>query len=316
MQTFRTIIPINTKKSYNYSDKFMLMGSCFAENIGDYLITNQFQTMINPFGIIFNTHSLVNIIERMVRLNYFSIEDVFENQEVWSSYEVHSCMNALSRDELIRSLNNQIDLSYQFLKNTKVFILTLGTSWVYEDKTSNKIVANCHKIPQKNFEKKILSSDDNLQNLSKIIHLIKSINPDINVILTISPVRHIKDGFIENNWSKSNLISAVHQLNVQNVKYFPSYEIMTDELRDYRFYKEDMLHPNKIAIDYIWEKFIETYFTENTLQTLKTVDQINKMKSHRVMSTNTMAYGKFQTELKNKIIKLQNQYDWMFRCLE
>ena len=221
-------------------------------------------------------------------------------------------MNKTSSSEFLNNLNKQLDLAHQFLKETRVFILTLGTSWVYKHSKTNEIVANCHKIPQTQFEKKLLTVNENEYYLNEIIKTIQAFNQNIQIIMTVSPVRHIKDGFVENNWSKANLISALHSLQNKSILYFPSYEILMDELRDYRFYAADMLHPNKIATDYIWTFFCQKYFTEETLLTMKTVAQINNMKAHRVSQPDTEAYQNFKTTLENKILSLQNKYPWMF----
>jgi hypothetical protein len=313
MSEFRTKLKIkDAANKFSYHDKFMLMGSCFAENMGEYLENHQFQSLINPFGIIFNTASLSKIIKRIVDLTYFNENDIFSHLDVWSSFDVHSQMNKTSSSEFLKILNNQLDLAHQFLKETPVFILTLGTSWVYKHLKTNEIVANCHKIQQTQFEKKLLTVNENEYYLNEIIKTIQAFNQNIKIIMTVSPVRHIKDGFVENNWSKANLISALYPLQNKSILYFPSYEILMDELRDYRFYAEDMLHPNKIATDYIWTFFCQTYFSEETFQTMKTVAQINSMQAHRVSQPDTESYQNFKTTLENKILSLQNKYPWMF----
>lgn len=313
MPTFRTIIPLKKQKqTFGYHDKFMLMGSCFAENMGDYLQKNQFQTLVNPFGIIFNTASLSKIIHRLVNLDYFTSKDCFENQGIWSSFEVHSCMNNLTEVEFLDNLNQQIDVAHRYIKESTVFILTLGTSWVYKHIDTNEIVANCHKIEQKKFEKHLLSTVENEKYLNQIIQDLKTINPEIKLIITVSPVRHIKDGFVENTLSKAQLISAIHSILTIDMDYFPSYEIMMDDLRDYRFYAEDMLHPNQLATAYIWENFIQSYFSEETHQILKLVYQINNGLNHRPFNENHESHIKFKSDLSQKIHGLKQNYPWMF----
>jgi len=205
-------------------------------------------------------------------------------------------------------LNDLIEsIHFQIIKSTHL-IITLGTSWVYRNTETNEIVANCHKIPQKQFTKELLSVEVVKESLQSIIGLIASVNPNAKFIFTVSPVRHIKDGFVENNASKALLISAVYQIvNRQRskVNYFPSYEIMLDELRDYRFYAEDMLHPNQIAIDYIWMKFLETYIKEEEFNMMQQVGDVQKALQHRPFNPNSESHQQFLEKVKGKIAQIQ-----------
>ena len=200
------------------------------------------------------------------------------------------------------------------LINSTHIIITLGTSWVYRLKESGLAVANCHKVPKHKFRKELLSIAEIIESLAVIISLIKEINPTTNFIFTVSPVRHIKDGFIENQQSKAHLISALHQIIKfhENSFYFPSYEIMMDELRDYRFYKEDMIHPNNIAVNYIWEKLSKKWFSDETLQTTEQIQKIQKNLDHKPFNSESLLHEKFIKSTEQKIKKLQEKLPHIF----
>jgi lysophospholipase L1-like esterase len=266
--------------------------------------------VVNPFGIIFNPVSLEKLILRSIHKNYFTANDIFYYNEAWHCYEVHSELSNPDKSEFLEALNRLIDSTNQQLSNSTHVIVTLGTSWVYRHIESNEIVANCHKVPQKQFVKKILSIAQIEASLQNIISEIQTINPKCNFVFTVSPVRHIKDGFVENTLSKAYLISALHASNLQlaTSSYFPSYEIMMDELRDYRFYAEDMLHPNQTAIDYIWIKFFENYVEEKEFSLMNQVCEIQRALKHRPFNSNSESHKKFLENLNQKINTLVNKY--------
>ena len=305
---FRTQIPISkTNNPIDYNSKIISIGSCFAENMAEKFDYFKFQNETNPFGIIFNPVSIEKIIERTVQQKVFTEKDVFFHNERWHSFEVHSDLSNSDREELLETLNKAISETHKKLKTATHIIITYGTSWIYRNIESDQIVANCHKVPQKQFLKELLSVDIIEKSIQNTINLIQTFNPDINFIFTISPVRHIKDGFAENQLSKSHLFTALHQvLKTHNSKfishnYFPSYEIMMDELRDYRFYTEDMLHPNPVAIDYIWHKFSENYIDENAILIMKEIDEIQKSLRHRSFNPESEQHQKFLAKLQQRI---------------
>ena len=210
----------------------------------------------------------------------------------------------------MNQLNQASTLINTALKSSTHIIITLGSSWVYRFLESGKIVANCHKVPQHKFKKELLPITEINKSLSSIISLIRKVNPDINFIFTVSPVRHLKDGFIENQQSKSHLISALHQIikKQENTFYFPSYEIMMDELRDYRFYKEDMIHPNQIALNYIWEKFYKNWLSDEAIDLKKQVIKIQRGLEHKPFNTDSNEYREFLSSLQKKIEALKKKY--------
>lgn len=302
---FKTEIPIkNCNFPIDYSSKIMLLGSCFSENIGSKFEYFKIQNFVNPFGVIFNPISIENLIFRAIENNEFTENDIFFHDDLWKCFEVHSDLNCENKTDLLQNLNQLLEEFRKQLSQSSHIIITYGTSWVYRNKISNKIVANCHKVPQIEFDKELVAVETIENAIQNSISFIQNVNPNCIITFTISPVRHIKDGFVENTQSKSNLFSALQKilnLNSKFLNYFPSYEIMMDELRDYRFYGQDMLHPNQMAIDYIWERFSETQISENSKPILVEIDAIQKALSHRPFNTKSESYLKFSANLNLKI---------------
>jgi lysophospholipase L1-like esterase len=286
----------------DYNSNILLIGSCFSENIGEKLNYFKFQTKQNPLGILFHPRAIENLITNVINEKTYTEDDLVFQNERWHSFDAHSSLSSSDKNELLENLNLAITSTSNQLRSASHIIITLGTSWIYRHIESDAIVANCHKIPQKKFLKEILTIDEITESLEGIVALLKSINKDVDILFTVSPVRHLKDGFIENTRSKSHLISAVHSVVDirKNTHYFPSYEIMMDELRDYRFYTEDMIHPNTTAINYIWEKFIYTWFSEDSLNFMKEIDVIQKGILHRPFNENSKEHQQFLKNLESK----------------
>ena len=312
---FTTKIPIPKNHfSIDYDSKILLLGSCFAENIGSKFEYFKFQSTTNPFGIIFNAVSLEKLIRRAVENRTFTENDIFFHNELWHCYEVHSELSNPDKEEFLSNLNSILESTHRHITSLTHCIITLGTSWVYRNMESNEIAANCHKVPQKHFTKELLSISQTEESLQNIITLIHSVNPNCHFIFTVSPVRHIKDGFTENALSKAHLIAALHKaitLHPSSITYFPSYEIMMDELRDYRFYAEDMLHPNQIAIDYIWEQFATSTISEESLSLMIEIESVQKSLAHKPFNPNSESHQKFVNHLDLKIKTIQNQYPFI-----
>jgi GSCFA family len=305
---FTTKIPIaKYTNDIDYFSKIFSLGSCFAENIAEKFSYFKFQSSVNPFGIIFNPVSIEKMVQRVVNEEPFTEEDIFFYNERWHCYEVHSDLSDIDKETFLGKLNGVLQLTNNQIVQSTHIIITYGTSWVYRLKSSNEIVANCHKVPQNQFDKEILSVEVIQKSIQNTINLIQEVNPNCNFIFTVSPVRHIKDGFVENQRSKAHLITAIHSSNFQlpTSNYFPSYEIMMDELRDYRFYAEDMLHPSQTAIDYIWIQFFENYISEKEFATMQQVCDIQKALHHKPFKPLSESHQKFLANLKEKIAKLQ-----------
>jgi hypothetical protein len=314
---FRTLVPIpQNNYQIDYNSKIVSLGSCFAVNMSEKLDYFKLQNVCNPFGILFHPLAIEKLITFAVSGKQFTEKDIFFHNERWHCYDVHSNLSNSKKEELLRSLNVIIESTKLQSQEATHVIITYGTAWVYRNIESDSIVANCHKVPQKQFAKELLSVDQIQESISNTLKLIHSVNPNCNIIFTVSPVRHIKDGFVENQLSKANLISAIHDvLSTEhyklNTEYFPSYEIMMDELRDYRFYAEDMLHPSQVAIDYIWKRFKETTVSEIAFSTMAAVETIQKSLQHMPFNPDSESHQKFEVKLKTKITKLVVEYPFM-----
>jgi hypothetical protein len=287
------------------------LGSCFAVNIAEKLDYFKFQNTSNPFGILFHPLAIEKLIDFAVFQKQFTEKDVFFHEERWHSFDVHSDLSNPNKEELVATLNATLRATKQQLEEATHIVITYGTSWVYRNIEQDVVVANCHKVPQKQFIKQLLSVDEIRESMGNTMQLIHSINPNCKLIFTVSPVRHLKDGFVENQLSKSHLIAAIHdkiKSQLANLDYFPSYEIMMDELRDYRFYGEDMLHPNQVAIDYIWERFSQTYIAEASYKTMKEVETIQKGLAHRPFSPDSESHQHFLLKLQKRMSGLQSQF--------
>ena len=308
---FTTKVPIlKYDTPIDYDSNIISIGSCFAENMSDKFTYYKFQNIVNPFGIIFNPVSIENSIKRIVSKQKFTNKDLFFHNDLWHCFEVHSRFSNPNKTVLLEILNQLIESTFTQISNASHFIITYGSSWVYRHSVSKSIVANCHKLPQKEFKKEILALETIEKSIQNTISLIKKVNPNCQFVFTVSPVRHLKDGFIENQRSKAHLITAIHNLHqvLKNTNYFPSYEITMDELRDYRFYTDDMLHPNQTAIDYIWLRFFENYFLEAIIPTMNKVCEIQKALQHRAIHLNSASHQIFLNALQIKIDKIQNDF--------
>jgi len=310
----QTQIPLQKQEQQmEYNSKLLLLGSCFAENIGKKFDYFKFQTIQNPFGILFHPKAIETLISHAMGGSPYVEKDVFLHNEQWHCYDAHSKLSDVSKERLLQKLNAGLkNTKKQILEATHI-VITLGTAWVYDLAESGKTVANCHKVQQKHFNKKLLTIDAITKSLQNAMDAIRSVNEDAFIVLTVSPVRHIKDGFVENTQSKSHLISAIHALTSSmsesvNLSYFPSYEIMLDELRDYRFYKPDMLHPNETAIDYIWDKFKCVWIEEEAQETMNEVAVVQKGITHKPFNAKSEAHLKFLQGLEQKKQALQSKF--------
>lgn len=311
---FRT--PITIPKSnhpIDYYSKVVTMGSCFSENISAKLEQYKFQHYNNPFGILFQPDAIENVLLRAVEMRLFTEVDLFFENELWHCFEVHSELNNADKDDMLINLNGILTYLNGQLQTCTHLIITLGTAWTYRFSHTQKRVANCHKIPQSNFTKELLSVEEITASLNNIQTKLTEFNPEIKFIFTVSPVRHLKDGFVENQLSKSHLIAALHSSisHLPSSGYFPSYEIMMDDLRDYRFYTEDMLHPNQMAVDYIWKLFAKTQISHHALPIMDELEAIEKGLNHRPFNPNTEQHRLFVQKLHERIEQLQEKYPFL-----
>jgi len=308
-----TEIPLSKAKyQIDYSSRLLILGSCFSENIGSKLTYFKFPSLQNPFGIFFHPLAIENMVNRVVQQQNYIANDIFYLNERWHCFNVHSELSNVSKEQLLNHLNSTLKETYEYLQVATHVSITLGTAWVYRFVESGQVIANCHKVPQSKFTKELLGIDAIVESLKNIQSMISVINPSIEFIFTVSPVRHLKDGFVENQLSKAHLIGAVHEIvKGENTSYFPSYEIMMDELRDYRFYAKDMIHPNEIAIDYIWEKFAEVWIDNSVLDVMNKVSEIQRGLQHRAFNPSGEAHLKFIKSIHEKITYIRKTYPFM-----
>ena len=306
---FTTKIPIEKfSKPITYDSNILSLGSCFADNMDEKFHYYKFSTVTNPFGIIFNPISLERIVHRIVNQVAFTENDIFFHNEAWHCFEVHSELSHPNKDEFLKQLNSILVTVHDQMRSLTHCIITLGTAWVYRNNALDKIVANCHKVPQNQFTKELLLVAAIQKSIENIVTLVQQINKEVQFIFTVSPVRHSKDGFVENNVSKAHLLSAVYTCKASlNIAYFPSYEIVLDELRDYRFYAEDMLHPNAIAIQYIWQRFKETVIDATVYEIMDEVATIQKALAHKPFNPLSANHVNFVNTTQQKISNLQKK---------
>lgn len=294
MYTTKVHIP-ESNVNISYTDKIMTLGSCFAENIGKRLEHAYFQVNINPFGVLYNPLSVVQSLKTLLDKYTFTSEEVFEYQSLWSSFSHSSLFSGVTREACLAHINTSTARASEEIVQSRFLLITLGTAWVYEDVGSGQVVANCHKLPANRFTRRKLEVEEITEKLTDVLREVKGINPLLEVLITVSPIRHWKDGAHENNISKSTLLLAVEALRKELgfVHYFPAYEIQLDELRDYRYYASDMLHPSETAVDYIWQRFSDTYFDADTLQLKKELEQLRADFNHRPLHPDTAQYNAF-----------------------
>ena len=296
----------------NYSSKVLLLGSCFAQNMGAKLEYYKFQQCTNPFGILFHPVAIEKLITRAVNQTWFTSKDVFLQNEQWHCFLAHSKLSNTSEEDLISALNSALEKLRTSLLEASHVVFTFGTAWVYRHLEKDTIVANCHKVPQKKFVKQLLSPDDVSDVLLGIETKLRAINPTCSIINTVSPVRHIKDGLLANSRSKAHLIAGVQEI-VSPEKlnyYFPSYEIMMDELRDYRYYKEDLIHPNQTAIAIIWNAFTGSWICPETAALQKKIATIQSGLLHTPFNENSKAHIHFKKDLEVQISQVQKALPW------
>lgn len=309
MKNFRTIIEAEpSKNKINYHTSVLFLGSCFTENIGDKMDELKFPVLINPFGVLYNPVSVRNALEILIDQKLFAESDLNFFNGQWFSFYHDTEFSATDQKKSLNKINTSIELAAKQLKNAKYLVITFGTAWVYKYLESGNVVSNCHKIPAKKFDRFKLGVEDIFVEWANLINRLNELNKKLKIIFTVSPVRHWKDGAVQNQLSKSTLILAINQLKnkFDNIEYFPAYEIMMDDLRDYRFYADDMLHPSNMAIEYIWEQFSQTYFEKETTDIIKEIDKIILARNHRPLNPDTENHKKFlkkQVEIIKKISK-------------
>ena len=309
---FRTILePKPNGLVIDHGTKVYLSGSCFAENIGKKLKELKFDTATNPFGISYNP---ISIHKNLIRADVAQIKPN-EKEGHYFSYDLHSDLNARTEEEFYNNLQQAIDTQNEYLNAEGVIIITYGTAWVYEENESQRVVNNCHKQRAELFTKRMLSVEEIVASWEQTMKGLSEKYPTKDFIFTISPVRHLKDGFRENQLSKSTLHLAVNEICEAHdtCHYFPAYELLLDDLRDYRFYKDDLLHPNTQAVNYIWENFSACYFKKGTTLLNEQIQKFNTSLHHRAFQPDSVKHQQFLLKLKSKIKAFQLANDLNFK---
>lgn len=312
MDRFRTTMTSQAAPfSMGHSDRLLLVGSCFTEHMGDRLSAGKFSLKTNPFGIVYNPASIVDCLERLwAGDRFFNAEELFEHAGLWRSWEHHSAFAGVNPEATLAHINNAYRADANWLRNTNRLLLTLGTADVFLLRDSGQIVANNHKMQAARFEKSRLTVAGIADSTSGILQKIKSQNPDLQVVLTVSPVRHMREGAVANQRSKATLVLACEEIcrRLPFAHYFPSYELLLDDLRDYRFYAKDMIHPSELAVDYIWEHFAETYFTKETRQLVERIGKIQLATRHKPFQPDTPEHRAFRQAQLAEVTRLQKDY--------
>jgi hypothetical protein len=303
-----------------YQDKILLTGSCFTEHIGNALETLKFSVLQNPNGILFDPASVCSSLVSYIHNRQYEEEDLFQLNDIWHSWQHHSRFSNIRAKEAIQNINTSQSNAHQFLKKANWIIITLGSSFSYElvvpganNAQQRQGVANCHRAPAQWFTKKLLSVSEIIAQWEDCYKQLMDFNPGLNFIFTISPVRHIRDGVVDNNRSKARLIEAVHYLadKYNNVNYFPAYELLIDILRDYRFYDIDLVHPNYMATEYVMEKFIGSCIHPDAIQLLEEIKKIVIAGKHKAFQPETKAHQQFLTTHFEKVKALQERYPFL-----
>ncbi len=317
MKEFRTrLTSLQTKFRISHSDQIFLIGSCFAQEIGALLTSHSYQVCESPFGIVFNPLSINNQLNRILSHELYREEELILMDELYHSMDHHGYYSHQNKNEMLDRINTELTKSREFLLRANYLIISLGSSYYYRLISNSKVVSNCHKLPSKEFDKSIIDLNLTTNLLQATIsNLIKN-NPKLKILITISPVRYLRDGLIENNRSKARLFLMVEELcnTHSRIEYFPSYELLVDELRDYRFYADDMLHPSTQAILYIWEYFANAYFDENTKILNEKISQLNQLISHRPIHFTDLGMNQIKSKakyLRQEILKINPDINLM-----
>jgi hypothetical protein len=311
MSSFRTELSIPPASfQLDLQHRVLTVGSCFAEVMGKQLSEHKFPVLINPFGTIFNPLSIHQLLLQAAE-NHSPSAQWIERSGQWFHYNFHSRFTANSQEALQQQLERTIAQTHHFILTTDVLLLTYGTAWVYTLKESGTVVANCHKVPAAHFERRLISPPEMVQSFEACYQTLKRLRPALQFIITVSPVRHTRDTLPLNQVSKSTLRLGCHELSqtLADVHYFPSYELMIDDLRDYRFYQADMIHPNEVAEDYIWQKFAEAYLSVEAKAFITEWTQVKKALTHRPFQADSAAHRQFLERTLRQLERLAQQAD-------
>ena len=303
---FSTPIDIDIKSypKINYEHTLISLGSCFSENIGGKLHDLKFKCLVNPFGVLYNPKSIYQAILEILEQKEYSEKDLFYDHEQWHSWMHHGSFSNRDIDVVLELINSNIETASKYFEELDFLLLTFGSSWIYRLQDDERVISNCHRMPSSQFVRERLTVKEIVESYTSLISLLLAKRPHLKIIFSVSPIRHIRDGLHENQKSKAILLLAIEELQEKycdNVYYIPSYEILLDELRDYRFYAEDMVHPSRLAIEYIWERIQQTFFDRTTLETLDECLKIQKSLTHRPLNPELKSHQMFLEQLISKM---------------
>lgn len=311
---FRTKIEIpQSEFEIDHQTKLLMIGSCFIENIGELLIQSKFNVNLNPFGILYNPQSIAEALNVLLSKKQFDENDLFEHKELYHSFLHHSRFSDRDKEQCLSQINKSLKQGHEDLIDSDILFITFGTSYVYRLRETGKVVGNCHKLPANQFCRYRLNVESIVSEWAVLIKIIHAVNPKLKILFTVSPIRHLKDGAHENQLSKSTLLLAIDEICKMNKKtaYFPSYEIVLDELRDYRFYNADMIHPSTVAVKYIWERFSDIYFSARTVQIMNEWNKIRTAIHHRPFNVDTEEYKHFLKQTMLRLKDFTNKYPYI-----
>jgi len=311
-------------RQINYEDKILLIGSCFTEHIGNSLEELKFSVLQNPNGILFDPRSVSQSLVSYIENKQYNENDFFQLNEIWHSWRHHSRFSNTNLNEAVRIVNTSQQMAHQFLKQADWIIVTLGSSFSYQlteqaanaggdQREAGAGVANCHRAPAQWFNKHLMTVDEIILNLDEALRQLFQLNPGLNIVFTVSPVRHIRDGVVDNNRSKARLIEVVHQLvsKYDNLNYFPAYELVIDVLRDYRFFDTDLVHPNYMATEFVLEKFAESFIDEPTQKLMQEIKSLVTARKHKAFQPDTTAHQQFLRTYFEKAKMLKEKYSFL-----
>ena len=312
---FRTTVKTAGNRSWlHHSDSVVLLGSCFSDNIGGKLNAALFNATVNPMGTLYNPMSIARGVQQLIDGTPVAGRDLFMQGGVWNSFDFHSRHSLPDKQATIDRMNLRIEQGHQALKEARLLTVTLGTAIVYRLKATGQVVANCHKVPQHEFERKMATVSEMARELDGMLAKLHQFNPELRVILTVSPIRHIADGLDTNSLSKASLRVAILEAMARHrdyCDYFPAYEIMMDDLRDYRFYATDMVHPSDVAVEYIWQAFQATYLDDRSALAVARCERIHKRLQHRPMSANRETVERFNADTATVVRNLIKEYPYL-----
>lgn len=311
---FRTVFtPEISSAGISHYNDILALGSCFAEHIGGRLQASKFKALVNPFGILYNPASIAYTLERLWENRPYTADDLFENQGIWHSFDHHGRLSAPNREQTLHNINEALHEGSEALHRADRLLITLGTANAFVWKEERRIVANCHKLPGTAFERYRLSVQEVVDLLLPVFEQLQRAQPQLHILLSVSPVRHLRDGFIENQRSKATLLLAVEELcrRLSFAHYFPAFELMMDDLRDYRFYDRDMIHPSPAAVDYIWERFSDSHFSPQTRQLVLSVHKIAEAAAHRPFHPDSEPHRRFVEKLLLEMDAIEKEHPFL-----